>query len=691
MLRGTKALSRRKRIHLVAAAVYLSTALWLVRSVLPAPATRLAHPARQDGVPGVRAIANSDHMNEASAMLRSAYLWPRAPQRLLEGDCYPLSQAGTRGEHMIGEGLAAAIPYAVSGEPILAYNVVVVAWLAVAGVAMYALVFHWSRSTAAALVAGLVFLLQPIRSTDPQHLFIHADHWTPLVLLFLHRLLRHGRWHDVIWLCAAATLQLLASAYNVLEAAVVVGVCGTAMAAHHRRSLPRLLPKLATAAAILTVVAVLTFTPFVRMRATWPTSQHFSLPLPLVHVLPGGIYFPGWIALALATVALLDRVVRRRGSEDPRLPMLCAGVLCFWAAAAPLPLPWGGQVPSPVFALIALGPLSVLKDLRGLNSIAQGMSLAFAFLAGFGVMVLARRAPPRLRLVVPAVASAAVVAQALLPALSRPTFGLAPTDMTAVALRPAQPVLDLMGGLAPGPVLDLPFAQPQSVSSMLDHTPHYALLRTYHQRRIAGCATSLRSPLETDVGALSARLPGDQRAADALYALGFRNVVVHEEFLPPRKRAEWEAASEAVGTSTRLQPLGRAEEHAAFRLDSPTPVAASFDALGPGGNAEPELRVERDKAVVPFAIRNRGAATYRHPDPVEPTNVIVRWRGAAGESSFATRTLLPLALASGEQILRDVETPVPASPGRYQVTLELQDPPRTVLARRTVEFAASGG
>jgi hypothetical protein len=328
--------------------------------------------------------------------------------------------------------------------------------------------------------------------------------------------------------------------------------------------------------------------------------------------------------------------------------------------------------------------------MRGLHLLSQGVPLAFAFLAGFGVVVLARLAPARVRLVVPAVATAAVLTQALVPSLSRATFSLATTEMASVALRPAQPVLDLLKELEPGPVLDLP-SEASTPLSVMVHVPHYALLRTYHQRRIAACPTSLRGPAEPDVGALGARLPGDQRAADALYALGFRNVVVHEEFLPPRKRAEWAAASEAVGTSARLQPLGRAEEHAAFRLDSPTPVAASFDALGPGASAEPELRVERDKAVVPFAIRNRGAATYRHPDPVEPTNVIVRWRGAAGESSFATRTLLPLALASGEQILRDVATPVPASPGRYQVTLELQDPPGTVLARRTVEVAASGG
>jgi hypothetical protein len=264
--------------------------------------------------------------------------------------------------------------------------------------------------------------------------------------------------------------------------------------------------------------------------------------------------------------------------------------------------------------------------------------------------------------------------------------------MSTVPLRPQQPVLDLIAKLAPGPVLDVPFANPLGWPSRLAHLPHYALLRTYHQRRIAGCATSLGSPAEPDVGALAARLPGDPRAADALYALGFRNVVVHHEFLFPRQRTPWEdAASEAVDDSRRLRSLGQAEQHAAFALESPTPIDASLTALAPGTTMQAELPVEPGETVVPFAIRNRSVSTYRHPDPIEPTTVVVRWRGAGGDSWFETRTLLPLALAAGEETQREVETPVVAAPGRYEVTLELPDTQHTVLGRRTVEVRAAGG
>lgn len=167
------------------AAAYLLAALWVLRAVLPAPATRLTYPAFHEGYRALRLISKVDHTNEASAMLRSASMWLGAPQRLLEGDCFPVPQAATLGEHMLGAGLAAAVPYALTGEPILAYNFVVVLWLMLAGVAMYALAFRWTGSGAAAFVAGLLFELEPVRAGDPQHLFVHADHWLPLVLLFL--------------------------------------------------------------------------------------------------------------------------------------------------------------------------------------------------------------------------------------------------------------------------------------------------------------------------------------------------------------------------------------------------------------------------------------------------------------------------------------------------------------------------
>jgi len=668
--------------HALAVVAYLLAALWVTRDVLPAPATLLAHPAYLDGT-RLTPIYRIDHMNEASAMLRSAALWLRAPQRLLEGDCFPVPHAATLGEHMMGEGLAAAIPLALSGEPILAYNVVVILWLVLAGVTMYALAFHWTGSSGAAFVAGLIFAFHPVRASDPQHLFIHADHWIPLVLLFLHRLLLHGRWRDVALLIVALSLQLLESAYNVLEAALIIGVCGVAMLVHRRHVLLPLLPKLGVVAGAALAVAAMIFGPFARTFAVWPPVTHISYPLPFAEFFPGGAVFPGWVALPLVALALLDRLWKRSPEEDPRLPMLCAGLVCFWATAPAIPLPWGGSIPMPLLRL------EILHGLRALHLMSQGVPLASAFLAAFGVMFLMRLLPRLARPAALALLIIAALAQVLVPALSRPTFGPATVEMSTSEMRPPQPLIDLFGRLPQGPVLDLPFSDPRGWGSVARHVPHYALMRTFHQRRIAACSTSLRGGAEPDVGALGARLPGDLRAADALYALGFRSVIVHTELLLPTMRAAWEAAAAmSQKGGPRLRLIGQADDHLAFALVSRVPIAATFGALGPSATPQAALDLEQPAALLPFTIRNLGRATYRHPDPVEPTAVVVRWRGSDTDQATPARLLLPLALAGGEEIVRSLTVPTPGAPGRYEVTLELEEPAGTVLARLTAEVNA---
>jgi len=558
-----------------------------------------------------------------------------------------------------------------------------------AGVAMYALAFHWTGSSGAAFVAGLVFALHPVRASDPQHLFVHADHWIPLVLLFLHRLLLHGRWRDVALLTGAVSLLLLESAYNVLEAALIVGVCGFAMLVHRRHHLLALLPKLGVATGAALAVAGMIFGPFARTFAVWPPSAHFSWALPFAEFFPGGAVFPGWVTLSLVALALLDRLWTRNPGEDPRLPMLCAGLLCFWATAPGIPIPWDGWLPSPLFQLIQLGVLGILRGLRALHLISQGVPLASAFLAAFGVTALMRLLP---RLVRPAALALVIIvalAQVLVPTLARPTFGSATLEMNSSEMRPPQTLIDLFGRLPQGPVLDLPFSDPRSWAAVARQVPHYALMRTFHQRRIAACSTSLRGGAEPDVGALGARLPGDPRAVDALYALGFRSVIVHDEFLLPRSRAAWEAAaSMSPEGEPPLRLIGRAEDHLAFALASPLPIATTFGALGPSATPQAALGLEQPAALLPFTIRNLGSATYRHPDPVEPTAVVVRWRGGDGDQSYPARLLLPLALASGEEIVRSLTVPTPGAPGHYEVTLELAEPAGTVLARLAAEVKA---
>jgi len=177
---------------------------------------------------------------------------------------------------------------------------------------------------------------------------------------------------------------------------------------------------------------------------------------------------------------------------------------------------------------------------------------------------------------------------------------------------------------------------------------------------------------------------------------GFRNVVMHEELLGRAELARWRR--QLAGTRTnarRLAVIGRAGSHEAFALESSGAVDTRPTLLGAGTtSADPgDLEVSPPRASIPFSIANRSVVTYRHPDPIEPTAITVRWQGLEGQppASYEARVLLPLALAGGDTIAHPAIVPVPATPGRYDVTLEWPDSPGNVVGRRRVRVVTPVG
>jgi hypothetical protein len=681
-----------KAAHAIAAASYVAVALWAMRAVLPDAATRLPYPELHDSLPPLKLISQADQRNEMAAMLRNAHLLLRDPSRLLDGDCFPVPRAATLGEHMFGEGLAAALPYAVTGEPILTYNAVLVLWIALAGVSMYALAWHWTGSAIAAFVAGLLFAIHPARVGDPEHPFIHADFWIPLALLFFHRLVVRERWWDAAALVAVIGLQLLESAYNVLELGIVGATYAIAVLAHHRRRLPALLPKLVAVAATCVTLALAVFVPFARTRAVWTFEPRVSFLVPPAHFLPGAPAYSGTVPLLLAAAGLLDRLRRRGSDDDPRFAMLLAGLLCVWLSARWRPPAGVGFLESPLITLMRLDMLGPLRGLRGLHLVFQGELVAIAFLAAWGTTALVRRLPTPWRPVTSVMVAGAALVEVFHPTLAHISFGRTVTLRT-VDVRPPQQLISLYTRLVDGPVLDLPFSDPANLMVQFEHVPYYALLRTFHQHPVAACATSLGGPAAAPVAALAARLP-DPRAADALHAIGFRNVVMHEELLGRVELARWRRQLAGTRTNTpRLALIGRAGSHEAFALESSGAVDTRRELLAAGATStDPgDLEVSPPRASIPFSVVNRGALTYRHPDPIEPTAIVVHWQGLDGESAttYETRVLLPLALAPGDSTSHPAVVPVPGTPGLYDVALEWPDSAGHVIAHRRVRVGAA--
>jgi hypothetical protein len=125
---------------------------------------------------------------------------------------------------------------------------------------------------------------------------------------------------------------------------------------------------------------------------------------------------------------------------------------------------------------------------------------------------------------------------------------------------------------------------------------------------------------------------------------------------------------------------------AAYRLTPRDPVARDLTLLAPGATEETVLVMPR--APLELAIENRGRATFVHPDPLAPSNLLLRWYDARGGvvHEEAIRALLPIALAAGAGFPLVVDVTTPETPGRYEVTLARREAPDHVLARRAVHL-----
>src|SRR5262249_22205239 len=213
---------------------------------------------------------------------------------------------------------------AVPCDPIATFNAVAMAALVVPALAMYALAEAWAGSAAAAFVAGLLFAFHPGRLVHLSKPYLVENAWTPLLLLFTHRLLVRGRWRDAALVVLFGGLQLLASFYQVIGAALLVGAFGLLLAIARRRALGALLPKLAAVATVLTALAAILFAPYLETRRTWEILQgRMAVFFYVSHFFaPRGPAYPGTVALALAAVGLADRARRRAAPGlDPRLPL----------------------------------------------------------------------------------------------------------------------------------------------------------------------------------------------------------------------------------------------------------------------------------------------------------------------------------------------------------------------------------
>lgn len=342
------------------------------------------------------------------------HIVPRDPLNLFEAPIlHPERHTLAFSEHMLVPSMMGAPLQWLGASPVLVYNVLIMAGLALSGWAMYLLMARWTGSVAAGVIAGLLYAFNAHVLTRFVHLQAQHVEFFPLMLYALDRVLtapstslpstplranRVSSWRYAMLLAAAFVLQALCSNHLLVFSAYALIV---AVAVRWRELNLQTWQRLLVAG-VLSVIALLPFLwPYYQVdqaqglardvnvvtqyNAGWRDylvtggRLHFAW---WSHVFYEGrtALFPGVTAIVLAAIAIFSG----RAMRDPRARMaLAIGVLG-------VALSFGTSLPGYPFLHQALPLVSALRNVARWGWLALA---AFAILAGFGAAALEKSVP----------------------------------------------------------------------------------------------------------------------------------------------------------------------------------------------------------------------------------------------------------------------------------------------------------
>jgi hypothetical protein len=323
----------------------------------------------------------------------------------------PLSGVTAFTEHLLGAYPLASPVIWITGNPVLAYNVVLLLCFPLNGIATFVLVRELTGSAFAAFVAGLAFAFAPFHAEHLSHLQTLMAFGMPLALFGLHRYLIAGRRAGLAWFALGWLSALLSNAYMLafFPILVVLWLVWFFRATEWRRSVHVGVVAMLATAVVLPLLRgyYVRQTAYAFMRSYTEIKANSADIAALAGIshravlwkdwLPSTNYeaslFPGFAIVALAVIGVIAHVRRKPLASPCRSgPVIfyLLGAIAMWLFALGPEPQWHG-VPS----MLKYGPYWLLLRLPGAQSIRVPArawlpaTLCLAVAAGFGAAYLA--------------------------------------------------------------------------------------------------------------------------------------------------------------------------------------------------------------------------------------------------------------------------------------------------------------
>ncbi len=584
----------------------------------------------------------------------------------------------------------------LSGNPLLATNVLVVASLWLSALGAYLLTRHLIGSTGAGLLAGMIFGFAPYRFAQFAHVQLLATQWMPFTLLALHLAVTRRQWRYFLAFALFFTLQALSTFYYALFMGVVVGLFVVVYVVTQWRTLTWDLALKFVVACALAGAVILPFTqPYFRVQKEYGFQRELAevkdlsaspqdyLVAPPDNRLYGALtarwtsptkwpaehrLFPGLLAALAGGLGALVTLRTRR----PAWLYYAALVIVTGGMSLGPTLQWAGQdtgVPLPY--LLLYDHIPGFQGLRAVTRFSILVMLGLAVLAGIGWAMLRRWLQARGWSPVARAGLAAVLVGGVgmeyasfpVPNLAVPVQADIPPVYQWLARQPRTEVMEL-----PATISDLPF--------------YYMYYSTYHWQPIVNGHSGFLPEDYFDLVRLMETFPASP-TLDVLRGLGVDLVIVHGAAYPPTQAASIEQALaartdvalvERFGTDTvyRLLPGRVAVEPPGLRISLP-------ERIGAGETFTLRVSVTNDDAA---------AIVFQ---PLDTLEVTAQWSdGAASGPMQQAAAPLPLFVLPDDRRRVEVRLTAPPRPGEYQLNLRLSAPGSVREVQRPIKVLPVG-